>query len=439
MTKTTKAGIIGCVAGLAIAILAFVAVEGWSKLFQNNKDAISTNERGGSDQDGQKKGADPSNDLTGEKESERKKDVEEPKPMGKIERDSVPTSAVDQVRSRRIKGEFQLTGRGENANWGIRKEGKFVYTLFVDADSQIKKEPLPSGAFRVTETRTFYRVQDSLVVSDVDIKLDLDSLPIKEFSNMIDAACIAWASMTGDPLSSSAIMVTKDYVTNKLKDVDGIGVKSLLGWVGIDMPDAIKNNVDQLAGRTLKKALGAIRSISGKSYKIVYYQDGEGQPLCVKFTYSDDKEITDDEEKMVLRRVNAFIDYNMVPNKNCAPGDTWKVKADDIQELFDPYANDNKYTGTISVKRKVNTPEGDWDLDLEPSVINVLNSNNSSSGYYNLQRGHALVDPKLVSVKELFAAGTANIQTVTKHHWLFNTRFSGECQFQGKLVSTPKE
>ena len=160
--------------------------------------------------------------------------------------------------------------------------------------------------------------------------------------------------------------------------------------------------------------------------------------MYIKITYSNGEEVYDEEEQMVLNRVNAFIDYDLVPNNDCEPGDTWTVEANSIQELFDPYA-EGRYSGTIAAERKANTPDGDWNVQLKPSVINVINTNNSTTGYYNLQRGYALVNPELISINELFAEGTAKIQKVSRHHWLFTARLSGECDFQGKLVSTPKK
>ena len=412
MTKTMKAGVIGGIAGIAIAILAFAVGSGLKSC--NSETPLVGPESTGP--------IDPP-----------------PTPMKEIKKDPISPSAVERVRSRTLKGEFQLTGHGEDAKWGIEEGANFVYTVIVDADSQIvEKETLSNGKIKVTENRTFNTVQDSMVVSKIDVKLALDTLPIEKFSTMIDTACVLWASMTGDVETPAVVMTSKNYVAEILKDVDGTSVKTLLGAVGIDLPDEMKNYVEKLANTTIKKALGGIRSISGKSYKLVYYQEENGKPLYIKITYSNGEEVIDEEEQMVLRRVNAFIDYDMVPDKDCEPGATWEVQASNIQELFDPYA-EGSYSGKIGVERKVNTPDGDWYLQLKPSKIDVVNSNNNSTGYYNLQQGHALVNPKLVSISELFASGTASVQKVSKHHWLFTSRISGECEFQGKLVSTPKE
>lgn len=361
-------------------------------------------------------------------------------PMEELVKDSVPASAVDRVKSRVMRGEFQLTGHGEDAKWGVTKTATFLCTGIVIADSEIvSKEALPDGKIRITEIRTFKTVQDSIVVSDVDIKLAMfDTLPLKSFSSMVDAAAIVWASMTGDAGSSAAVLTGKNYVENKLRDIDGTGIKSLLGATGLEAPEAVRNTFDKIAGAAFRKALGGIRPISGKSYKITYYQEASGKPLYVKITYSNGEEVTDEEEQMVLKRVNAFIDYDVLPDLDCEPGDTWTVETRNIQELFDPFA-EGSCSGAIAVERRVNTPDGDWDLQLKPSVINVINAGNNTTGYYNLHRGYARINPEEATVSELFGTGTARMQKISKRHWLFTARINGECEFQGKLVSSRKE
>ena len=361
-------------------------------------------------------------------------------PMEELVKDSVPASAVERVNSRIMRGEFQLTGRGEDAKWGVTKTASFICTGIVIADSEIvSKEVLPDGKIKITEIRTFRTVQDSIVVSDVDVKLALfDTLPLKSFSSLVDAAAIVWASMTGDAESSAAVLTGKNYVGKKLRDIDGTGIRSLLGATGLEAPGAVKETVDKFAEAALRKALGGIRPISGKSYRITYCQEASGQPLYVRITYSDGEEVTDEEEQLVLKRVNAFIDYDVVPDMDCEPGDIWTVETRNIQELFDPYA-EGSYSGAIAVERKVNTPEGDWDLELKPSVINVINAANNTTGYYNLHRGYARVNPEQATVSELFGTGTARLQKLSKHHWLFTARLNGECEFQGRLVSSRKE
>lgn len=416
MTNSTRAGIVGCVAGLTVA--ALIAV-GYFTIVEPDDHP-------------------PASGSTAASASTAPSATDSGKVMPEIKKEPVPVSAVDRVVSRTMKGEFGLVGRGEDAKWGIAITTNFKYTVIVVADSEIQsKEVLPGGEIKVTEIRTFKKVQDSIVVSDVDLKLALDTLPIKVFSQAIDAAVTLWTSMTGEAASGAVVLTGKKYVEEELKKIDGTGARALLGTLGRKPTPEMEKYLNQLANAHVLKALGGVRAISGKSYKIVYYQKASGQPLYVKFTYSDGTEVTDEEEQMVLKRVNAFIDYNMVPNKECVPGDNWNIQARDMQEVFDPYVA-GSYSGTIRASRKSNAPNGDWKIYMSPSTIDVVNNNGNTTGHFNLEKGYALINPKLVSINEMFVEGTANLQKMSKHHWLFTARISGECAFQGKVVTTHK-
>ena len=48
-------------------------------------------------------------------------------------------------------------------------------------------------------------------------------------------------------------------------------------------------------------------------------------------------------------------------------------------------------------------------------------------------------DPKLLIVNDLFVEGKANLQKLSRHHWLFTARISGECDFQGRVVTVKKK
>ena len=116
-------------------------------------------------------------------------------PSEPIKKASVPTSAVDRVASRKIKGEFGITGKGEDAKWGVSKTANFKYTVIVSADSKILSKKVINGeAIKITEIRKFDKIQDSLIVSNVDFQLAMDTLPLETFSSAID---ILWVNTKG--------------------------------------------------------------------------------------------------------------------------------------------------------------------------------------------------------------------------------------------------
>ena len=71
-----------------------------------------------------------------------------------------------------------MTGTGQDAKWGIGKKANFRYTARVEAKSEIlSKNTFPTGKIEVIEKRTFIKVYDSVVASEVDFVLALNTLP----------------------------------------------------------------------------------------------------------------------------------------------------------------------------------------------------------------------------------------------------------------------
>ena len=383
------------------------------------------------------KGADDGKKIQGPDIVEKPATQPDEKPIkDEMERKTVVESAVSRIVPRAIKAEFDLSGRGECGDWGISGLANFKYTIIVVAESNIdSKEILPGGEIKVTETRTFKTVQDSLVISDVDMKLDISLLPIDEFSTAIDWTVRGWEAITGNVVIGESVTMGKEYLKRVLQNLDGTSVRSLLGACGLSPSKEIERQINQTVQSSVLKAFGGIRSISKKSYKITYYQKSSGEPMYVKFTYSDGKPVTENDEKMVLRRVNAFIDYNLVPNKDCMPGQSWNINAADMQEVFDPYA-DGSYVGIVKATRKANNEKGEWVVALSPTTIDIINDSNNTTGHMNLAHGVAIVNPELVSVTELSVGGMGQGQQVNRHHLLFRAKIAGECDFSGKMITT---
>ncbi len=353
---------------------------------------------------------------------------------------TVKPDAVKRVVPRKIRGEFNLVGRGEDAKWGVGTTANFKYTSIMDVDSKIEsKEVLPGGEIKVTEVRTFNAVQDSLVVSDVDFKLTLQTVPLRAFSQAVGALAVAWGALTGDALTASGIVKGTDVLVNRLKEMDGTGVRQLLGTAGIQPTADVEAKVNQIIDAKVKKAMGVVRDISGKSYRISYYQTKSGQPMYITFTYADGSRVTNEQELRVMRRVNAFLDSNLVPEKGNRPGDTWVVSASDLEGLLDPNA-DGYYEGKITATRQDDDPKtGYWNVSLSPSQITVCASGGNTTGGLMLENGYMRVLPETLCVEDLFAEGTARIEQLSKHHLLFTARIEGECRFQGRVVTTPEK
>ena len=392
MTSSTKTGIIGIVVGILIAVIgifAYIKVVG--------------------PKDPSGKGGDIASG-----------------PVQEVVRETAPPLvAIDRVRSRRISAIFQMTGRASDADWGIRGGANFLYEVTIEAESTIEsKEKMDGGGFKVEEIRTFKKVQDSVTASDVDFSLALDTLPISTIQSIVAAGGIIW------PVTAVAV----DAGLEKMKDYDGKGIKDALNALGIELPQQVRKEIESFASGELRKWMGKTRRISGKSYRITYYNAESGKPMLITFRNADGSDVTDEEELMLLRRANAFVNSDLLPDINCEPGDNWKVDVEDMQELLDPYV-EGDFAGSVTVTRTADKKPGEWSLGISPAIIHVVSPSGGTTGTLNLEEGSAQVELDAYSVNDLIISGTGNLSKLSKHHLLFNARFDGACKFQGHIVT----
>ena len=442
MATSMKSGIIGAVVGIAITVACVLVYTSAKKPQVDPKQPQTPVAVTNATNQGTVSSANANNNGENKTVSTPATNIlpeEKNVPMAPVKKKTIKPQAVDRVFPKVMKGNFAMVGRGEDAKWGIGRAANFQYNIFILAESEIiSKKAMKNGTIKVVEKRTFNKVQDSLVVSDVDFKLAIDTLPVDTFSKMIDGVAVGYTSLTGDAATGAMVVAGKNYLVEKLRSANGLSARKLLGMVGFKPTPDVEQALNKLATSHFTKALGVVRAISGKSYIITYYQEKNGQPLMVTFKNADGGEVTDDEEKMILKRVNAFIDYNVVPDGNCRPGDSWTIAAEDMQEVFDPFV-DGTYTGNVKATRRSNAENGDWTVEMSPSAVNVIADNGSTTGSLQLNRGRALVNPEKLSVNEMFVAGKAKLSKTSRHHLLFTARIDGLCDFQGRIITTPKE
>ena len=139
---------------------------------------------------------------------------------------------------------------------------------------------------------------------------------------------------------------------------------------------------------------------------------------------------------MILRRANAFIDLNLVPNKNCSPGDCWVVDCSEFDCLLDPYV-DGAYSGNVGVERKDDDKSGNWVLGVRPSDVSIISDNGKTTGELHIDGGEAQIDGNNAYVKAVVVTGKGKMKNLTNHHMLFKTRFEGACSFRGCMVTEP--
>lgn len=339
-----------------------------------------------------------------------------------------------------IKTVLTTTGRAENANWGVRGMCAFVLTYFVDCDAEIiSKDETPGGELKVVEKRTFNTVRQELQLSEADAALALyETLPLDQVFTavkVVGGVLVACGEPTCAGIGETLAEVGGS-VDLALKGIDGRNARGLLSTLGVSLPNSVEEKINDFVNKKVKDIFKP-SNLEGKSYLLTYYQDKEsGAPLRVDFTYADGSEIKTQEEYLVLRRANAFMDSKFVPDKSCSPGDTWTVDSSEFDCLLDPYV-EGAYCGDVTVERLDNDKDGDWRLGVKPCNVSVISDKGKTTGEIRIEGGEAKVDAQNVFVKSMVVTGKGSMKNLTTHHLLFKARFEGDCGFRGTLSTQP--
>ena len=346
---------------------------------------------------------------------------------------------------------FEAKGKAEHASYGKAFTGSYYYTTTVQARSEVKEkdEDEASGRIRVVERRSFEQARDTIALYDIDIKLALDTLPLKDVHQWcVSAGSLVTAISTacGHPeigAIAGTLTAGAEGWYRFLEKIDGTSAREMLGAFGVNVPTNINvflnNCFTRMAQRELSNVHSMLQTIEGKSYLITYTQAASGLPLNVDFENEDGSPITDAEWE-ILRQANIFLDANMIPDTRCRVGDRWTVWADEVQELFGA-AGDGRAEGKIRVVRDEDQPDGDWTIRMEPSTIQFLSADGSAAGTMEFKKGQGLVDAGNASVKVLQATASGNLAKMNqKRHLLFFTfvkRINGDSNLRFSLSTTP--
>ena len=357
-----------------------------------------------------------------------------------------------------ISSVFEASGKGEHASYGKAIRGSYLYTTTVMAQSEVKEkqEDKETGKIRVVERRKFLQARDHLGLSNVDVALALDTLPVNEVKNwacgtckLVSGVCLAiapmippaapWLGITSGGVKGAELLINEAF--GQLHTIDGVSARGVLGAFGVKIPENIEKFVNEWISKLIEKKFGhfALQSIEGKSFLITYTQDANGKPLNVDYTNEDGSPITDAEWE-ILRSANVFLDSNAVPDTRCRVGDAWTIWADEVQELFG-VAGDGRAEGKIRVERLADQPDGDWTLRLEPAEVQFRTNDGTAAGKMNIKDGNGLVDAKNVAVKSLHATATGSLRSLNKkRHFLFFDfvkRIDGNSNLRFTLTADP--
>lgn len=355
---------------------------------------------------------------------------------------------------------FEASGKAEHKSYGKTVRGSYLYNTTVVAQSEVKEkeENNETGLVRVVERRKFLQSRDSISLTDVDVAIALDTLPVDQVRVWVDNACnlVGGASAiisSVAPLtapfmaiaggSATTIKATVASAFATLYKIDGVSARTMLGAFGVEIPQNLEDFANKWVSQKVKDQLSnvhnAIQSIEGKAFLITYTQNEKGLPLKVDYANEDGTPITDAEWE-ILRAANVFLDSNVVPDTRCRVGDAWMVWADEVQELFGA-AGEGRAEGKIRVERGKDQPNGDWSLQIEPAEIQFRTNDGTAAGKMQVKDGNGLVDAKNASVKSLQATATGNLRSLNKkRHFLFFDfvkRFEGNSNLRFTLTVAP--
>lgn len=338
-----------------------------------------------------------------------------PKTYAPVSRPPITADSVDRLSDGEqfVRTVIRTTGKGEHAKWGLKKTGTFIMTYLMECKVKVlSKKKTPLGDIEVRERRTYDKIKQKLDVSDADVSLAVsECLPMKLVT--VTCACVAgWFGV--DPATAGTAVAAGTRIA------DGKSLKGLLGVFGGDLGTELKVKIDEFVSRRVNEVLKT-SELEGKTYIITYVQDHEdGRASNMRFAHEDGSTDLTEEEYLVLRRANAFLDSQLMPDRNCSPGSEWKVDAADFDSLLDPFV-DGSYDGSVTVARKDNDENGNWVLELDSSVVKIK-SKNKTTGSVELRSGRAYLDGTTLMPKTVQIIGRGAMECLTRHHLLLRLR-----------------
>lgn len=349
-----------------------------------------------------------------------------------------------------VSSTFEASGKAEHASYGKSVSGSYLYTTTIRARSEIikKEENADTGEIRVVERRTFLQARDSISLSELDIAVSLDTLPIDQVKTWCNGICDLVDGVSrmlypaANPINKG-VKIAINATFASLYAIDRLSARVLLAAFNVEIPENIEDfankHIADLVKDKLRPVDMAFHTIEGKSFIITYTQQGNGEPLQVDFQNANGAPITETEWE-ILRQANAFLDSSMVPDTRCKVGDYWNVWADEVQDLFGA-AGEGRAEGKIRVTREDDKPNGDWTLRLDRTYVTFRTNSGLTSGKLEIKDGNGLVDSKSKSVKSLQATAIGNLSAMNKkRHALFFDfvkRIQGDSNLRFILTTEP--
>ena len=332
---------------------------------------------------------------------------------------------------------FEVTGKGTLAAAGGAGDVSFYYLMKTVATSKIEdKEEFNSGKIKVTEIRAFSEATEVMKVSDVDLRVDLSTVPVDAIANT--GYLIGGVASLFDPELGLSIAATVADFRNTIDSFNGTDAKpafDMLKKFGIDVQRIISEPVEGYLKGLMDQVHSHVNAVKGKSYRFIYWTDKAGEPLRVCYENVDHSPISLEEQK-VLNYVNLFIDCHVLPDKNCRPGASWTINPASIGNMFGAVA-DGACSGEVCVRRGNDLPDGNWSLSVDPATITFFSEDRRPVGNVKLCGGKGIGDGRRAILRELQIDGKGKLRKKESDTYLwfyeFITKTEGDCQFRSTI------
>lgn len=344
-----------------------------------------------------------------------------------------------------LKGLVEITGKAARANCGLETSGDFYYVTEVAYESEVKeRKVLPGGEIKVVEKRRYTQCSDRIVFGDFDVKVDLETLPIRQVATYVTTVAVA----IGAP-ESTALLVEESL--DALYAVDGLSFKKTMsvvsGFFGSEAPDKVSKWVEKLISPKMERLHAEVKQlaqkVSGNTYNVTYYQDSQGNPMSIMFKRDDGSSLSM-EEYRVLREMNVFLSCNLVPSKSLAVGEPWDVDVGDLPGVFESLSGGSNVSGKLTVSRLKDTDDGLWQVDLSKGRVAVLNDETGmEDGSFEIDGGNACFTPdyKRLAALQMTGSGKLRLKEVQKRFIVFDfiKRTEGDCSVRMMLTTKDSE
>lgn len=316
-----------------------------------------------------------------------------------------------------------LTGRAAKKDWGIKGIANFNYMWGVQSTSYIEK----NDGTTIVEVRSFDKVAETVTVNDVGVSLDL---PDEVAANLDFLFNLASETLVGVPVGPWVSIINKR--TLKIPDV----VMDIMHRHNILPADV---DPKQMAGKmTMFTQPKGKYLLEGKKVRITFI-DGQGivsiEPLGCELT---------DSEVEVIKRSNFVMDHYVMPDREVAVDESWKVPGNVFGGVVDPRLS-GKLDGEVTITRKDDIPLENSDyarrLAISGGKIQFVSQENNGRRVGKLTNitGSSIIPASHNVVTKAELSGVAEYDEVSTNHLLFEARMNVKPTFKVKYECQVKD